>query len=283
MIVYKTPSKGHINHLVQNVFSRYPHGPQQPFSAVKVPKRSLTMFNFVTQFFWESRRKQLYRYLLQLFITLKETPFYGADPHEEQKQHIDALRPHLVNLKAKEIWFLIQNHEQREVYGKYFEEAQSVSFFEFFFQSAFIPSLSGEVLKEIYLLIGLSKLTEKKDFLKKLFDTLSCYQPKEMIEALYRDPFLSKEENAKLIEIMIPYLRNAQIRFCEFLIPDSLKKLALKKLYPCEIVDLLSGESNVERVRLLKALILPFCHQWWSSFSREEVVKVINFIQKCPC
>lgn len=235
-------------------------------------------WTFVHRFLEESKIKNLYHRLHGIyrvsklaFKSLQDEGVLAKDLHplEEQSWFVKYLKEQSIDLSAEEIWTLLLNLEQRDKYLRYLDSHEDWQSFEIFIQNYLIHSLSSEQLLPVFLL-AYSQPYERKSLLEKLFPCLICDQAHDLFAALkeLRKNFVDWSECCcRCVDAM----RNSQVKRIIYLLPFEVENYALKKLYPCEVLEVIQMESDEKKKEQLLRHVKEGYRSWWQQFSHEEI------------
>lgn len=256
---------------------------------LRFSKLSDLLVQLIQRTYLSSHFRPIYRHICELYdLACKELQKKqergdikeNLHPLEEQYWFIQYFRDHQNRLSPEDVFFLIYQLDNREKYVHYFEDASLIEKFEVIFPIYFVPSLSPCMLKAIFLSIFKLAQPERDACLKKLLNVLHFKQGRELIAELMSDLRISINEKEIYVSSLLDHMRNAQIEWAEPVIPDYLKKKALKKLYPYEVVDFLERETSSVKRRSLVKEVLKECPDWWKTFSSCDVSCAINAVKK---
>ncbi|MCH9634198.1 MAG: hypothetical protein S4CHLAM7_09420 [Chlamydiae bacterium] len=248
-------------------------------------KQSTKKFIFIQKLILEEKLKNLYQRLLALYRKsnnefeqcIQEGKVKKKmHPMDEQSWFIHHLEKYEKYFSVEELWILILNHEQREKYASFFTEDEDLGTIELFFQNYLLQSLSGDLLKDLFLK-AFQDINEREDNLKILFECLHCHQGKALLKAL------KKERIPYSIWILycqsgLNAMRNSQLLMIISVIPSEIEHLALEKLYPCEILEVIHSEKDEKKKGHLIDKVLKDYKSWWSSFPQDEIKETYNQI-----
>lgn len=241
-------------------------------------KNSSEKWVFIHRFLEESKVKNLYRHLHGVYRvskgslkSMQEQKIISSvlHPLEEQSWYIQYLKGQLLSFTPEEIWTLILNLEQRDKYIRYLDSDDDWESFEIFLQNYLIHSLSIDQLEPVFY-FAYRQQVERTALLEKLFQCLLCDQAYDLFARIKAS---KKEPNHWLqcCRDCIDTMRNSQVKKIISLIPYEVESYALKKLYPCEILEVIEDELDEKRKMQLAQHVLKGYKEWWQSFSYEEV------------
>ncbi len=249
-------------------------------------KQGLKKWSFVHLYLEESVIKNLYKKLHGLyrvsacaFEAQKKQGKVQANlsPLEEQAWFIQFLRDKVSFFSSKEIWTVLLNIEQRDKYVRYLEISEDWTAFEIFIQNYWAHALTGKQLVDVFNL-AFSDRQESISLLELLFCYLGCEQAFELMLALKTLKFHPNDWE-EYCRSTIQVMRNSQIKKIISLLPSSLMEHALKKLYPCEILDIIEDEKNDIRKSYFIEIALEHHKEWWSDFCYQEVKETANLLE----
>lgn len=239
-------------------------------------------FHFVEKLFSDQQLRDLYERLFKLFhlsrkkfkekIEEMEVLSSRFSVFKEQEWFIHHLQEKLFLFSIEEYTLIILNSEQRDKYAKFLEDSSKLDAFEIFVSNYLIRALTPRFLEGIFLQIYCRDKHEKKIALIQLFNVMSCAQAKALCLQLKKHA-RSHHDWIEYCKDVVDLMRNSQIKELIPLLPSEIENIALEKLYPCEILEVVDQEIDEKKKRYLIDKILMHHKKWWGSFSHEEISK----------
>lgn len=235
--------------------------------------------SYFNRFVSENKTRQIYKEMDYLHYSSREDLEQqkkqglipkNIHPLDEQNWFIDYLRPRIDIFSAEDAWMMMLNMGQRDKYHRFVSKKVAISQFEIFVQNYFFSALAPSKLVEIFLLAYDSEEVERKERLKNFLDNLCFRQTTLLIETLQK---ITVDEKlwASYCESLLCSMRNAQIKDVLFSLPEVLEEAALKKLYPCEVIEVIEKvEQNNKREALIRK-VLENGNVWWDGFSHDDI------------
>lgn len=252
----------------------------------KKTKAAKNISSYFNRFIADSSIKQVYKVLEFLhqssmhdFEHQKKQGLIpkGLHPLEEKEWFIEYLKPRIDNFTAENVWLVMLNMGQREKYMRFLSRSECLNRFEIFVQNYFFAALPEQMLVEIFLLAYDGEDVERKEKLEHLMECLCHKQTAKLIETL-KKTILDSRHWVAYCEILLGFMRNAQIKNVLNLLPYELEDFALKKLYPYDIIEVVEQINDSHQKEKMIQKILKNRKEWWGGFSHDEVHQALSIL-----
>lgn len=239
-------------------------------------------FHFVEKLFSEQQLRDLYQRLFDLFDQSRKKLHAKIEEMaalsssfcvlKEQEWFIHHLQEKLSLFSIEEYTLIILNAEQREKYAKFLQDYSVVAAFEIFVSNYLIHALTPKILEGIFLQIYSRDKQERTVALIQLFNSINCAQAKALSLHLKKSA-RSHQDWIEYCKAAVDLMRNSQIKELIPFLPAEIENIALEKLYPCEILEVVDQEIDEKKKRYLIDKVLLHHKKWWGYFSHDEVSK----------
>lgn len=278
--------KEYFSYFINPFFNRSLFAESKADHRYKKTKAAKNISSYFNRFISDTSVKQVYKVLEFLhqsstydFEQQKKQGLIpkGLHPLEEKEWIIEYLKPRIDNFNAESAWLVMVNMGHRDKYMRFLSRSECLNRFEIFVQNYFFASLPESMLVEIFLLAYDGEEVERKEKLEHLMECLCHKQTVKLIDTL-KKTIADARHWVAYCEILLGFMRNAQIKSVLSVLPNELEDLALKKLYPYDIIEVVEQMEDAHQKERMIQKVLKNRKDWWRDFSHDEVYQALSIL-----